>query len=397
MNGIFRALAGIQLAWVCSASQAIDVLAATVEVECTGRPGAQVAIRWGHPDHAVNPYMPLFAVPCGVGRRTVSLELRDRNSEFEVQTEGGIETSYAVEVKLADGSHIRLDHGGSPEVVTRGAGFALVRSSGPNRYGEQNFRVQLTGGRPATARIVAQVAGDRGDARMAMRWGHPDFHDNEYFPLWSLKPASPQERSFLLTDAKSEFEIQTEGGEGTTYHLSIWLDAGAGVGMQPSIEIAHRLTGTRVSSGTNAGDRFAPGRGNAYGETNVGVTVPALPDVPPEARWAMVSLLRRAGPAGGGPVPYAGQLGLGARGHYTSIRSAEPFDVELVGGGGATTDDCGKGNGRTTVLRAGQTLPDGDFTAAFGRNPTYPVSFAACAYRSVPGFNIAVFTVPDAQ
>jgi hypothetical protein len=385
------------LSLACAYVGASESLSANLEVECTGRPGAQVAMRWAHPDYSgPDAYMPLFTVPCGVGRRSTSLLLLHRNSEFEIQTEGGIQTSYAVEATLGDGSNIRLDHTGSPDVITRGSGFSLIRSSGPNRYGEQNFRVVVPEGKVAAVRVVATSTGDRGDAQMALRWGHADFNEHEYFQLWKVKPSGPQELTFHLADSKSEFEIQTEGGEGTGYHLAVWLDFGDGVGMQPSIDISHRLSGTSIGSGTNNGDTFAPTKGNAYGEINVRATVPELPVlVTPPGNWSTVGFMRRPGPANGGPIPYVGQLGLGSGGHFTAIQSAEPFDVELVGGGGATTDDCGKANGRTVLLRKGQRLSDKDFESAFGHNPIYPTPFAGCAYSDVPAFNIQVFTVSN--
>ena len=381
---------------ICANVQAQATADADIQVECSGQSGAQVAIRWGHPNYSIGEYMPLFTARCGAGIQKTKVKILDFNSQFEVQTEGGIETSYMIKITISGPKgveSVELNHTGSPDIITRGNGFTLSRSSGPNKYGEQNFRVQLKPGQTAAVRMVAESTGDNGGTQMALRWGHPDFHENEFFPVWTVKPGLSQEKKFTLTDPRSEFEIQTEGGEGTGYHLSVWLDAGQGMGMQPSIEIAHKLRGTSFKTSGKNPNTFQIPRGNAFGEMNVRVNVEGLQITRVEPVWSQVSFTRK--PITAGPVPFVGQIGLGFfnQGKFTKIRSAEPFDIELVGGG-ATTDDCFKANGRTRLLRAYQELPDSDFQALYGINPFYPRTLVACAYADVPGFVIQVYTIP---
>ncbi len=315
----------------CGASLQAQMQAiATVTVGCSGKPNAQVAIRWGHPDHDENEYVPLFTVHCSQGVQTEQVPLLDQKSEFEIQTEGGIDTSYAVKVSIPgpqnQANYIDLTYDDAPDPVIRGTGFTVARSSGPNKYGEQNFRVGLPAGTTAATKIIAQSSGDRSSAQMALRWGHPDFNDHGYFPLWTIKAGTAQEKDFSLKDAKSEFEIQTEGGEGTKYHLSIWLDLGKGLAMQPNIEIAHQLEGTQITSATsNDGVTFEPSKGNVYGEGNVRVTVPWLPSnrIPPSASNGGINLVYNYGdvmPSTTPPTPIQFQF----RGNLLSNTSSSP-------------------------------------------------------------------------
>ena len=265
-------------------AQAKESVDAAIKVECKGKSGSQVAIRWGHPTHDLNEYRPIFTVPCGTGpQSTPKFKVLDYDSEFEIQTEGGIETGYSVRASIYDdgmreSDFIELNHLGSPEVKVNDYRIGLSRSSGPNKYGEQNFRVRLPPGvTSAQVKIDAQVTGNQGDAQLALRWGHNDFHENEYFPIWTVKAGvKTQPKIFTLTAPNSEFEIQTEGGEGTGYTLLIWIDLGQGMGMMPSVGIAHKLSGTGYQSGTTL-VKFGAGRGNAFGELNVTVTDPELP------------------------------------------------------------------------------------------------------------------------
>lgn len=377
---------------------------ATVEAECTGRNGAQVAIRWGHPTYASNEYItPIFTVPCGVGKRQKMLKILHRDSQFEIQTEGGIETAYAVKTTVIRNGQVagsmQINHQGSPTVVTRGGGFMLSRSSGPNRYGEQNFRVKLSPASSANVRVLAQVTGNRPGAQLAMRWGHPDFHDDEYFDTWTIPAGNAQSKTFRLTDTDSEFELQTEGGVGTGYHVSIWVYAGEPVGMMPSVEISHKLHGSDHTISTN-GVTFSRSRGNVYGELNVDVTAPWLPEkLAPLPEWVTVTL-RPQGIAGTGPLPYTGTLGFGATGRFTKIRSAEHFNIELVGDGGWNTD-CGKDNGKTAFVRRGQEMDPDEFKGLFGANPVYPYSFVGCSWapgtEPVPAISFQAWVVPDAK
>lgn len=269
---------------------------ATIQVQCAGgEKNAQVAIRWASPNHdSANNilHVPVFKVKCGDSQQPMQAQsttttLPYPNSELEIQTEGGVMTSYVAQI-IVDSQKPNLkntlvvEHSGSPSVAYTGAGFQMSRSSGPNKYGEQNFRVTLTN--PASAKahvkIVAQSKGDRSDAQMALRWGHPDFNKTSYFPLWTIKPGAAQTKAFTLTNAKSEFEIQTEGGTGTGYNLQIYVDVGQGMPTQPSILIAYNKPTTDFENGYTD-ISFSEPNGNIYGEMNIKVEAPWI--VPPAA------------------------------------------------------------------------------------------------------------------
>lgn len=387
--------AGVILACASVAPAHAQSASATVQAECSGGAQSQIAIRWGHPGYAGQPLMPLTAVRCGTGMKTVQLQVPVLSSEIEIQTEGGIETGYTVRVNI-DGPRpgqsgtVTLSHQGSPSVVTRAAGMALRRSSGPNRYGEQNFRLTLPSA-TATARVIAQSSGNRGGAQMALRWGHPDFHDNEFFPLWTVPAGPAQEKTFRLTATDSEFEIQTEGGEGTGYHLSGWLDVGHGMGMQPSFESSHRKSGIAFSSQTGGGTAFRASTGNVYGEGHVAVTVPGLPkSVPVSNPGAQTLLFRLDGPISGA---FAGVFGSGARGRITRLQNESMVPVDVVGTAGSSAD-CFKGTANTKVLAVRQATTDAEFAALFPQGLAYPARLVACAPLdgSVPNVGV-VFLV----
>jgi hypothetical protein len=256
---------------------------ASVRVQCSGAPGARVALKWRHPDvNSGAQVLPLFITLCnGNVHQQPDFPVPFRDSEIEVQTEGGIQTAYAVEVTIQRGpttlGRLHLHHRGSPEVTNRAPHMVqLTRSAGPSTTGEQNFRVRLLDRPSAAATIVARSAGDRSDAQLALRWGHRDYHENEYFPTWTV-PAGPMKRkdAFPLNARESEFEIQTEGGERTAYNVSIWIDQDPS--MLPTIELVHRLTGTDIAF-EGSGATFTASSGeNAYGEMNVRVSVPSIP------------------------------------------------------------------------------------------------------------------------
>lgn len=369
----------LSLLLLCGAGlRAQTTATAIIQVSCTGKSNATVAIRWGHPNYAQSEYTPLFTVHCNQGVQTEQVTLLDQNSEFEVQTEGGIDTTYAMTVNIpgpqGKPNTIYLTFDSAPDPVTRGAGFTITRSSGPNKYGEQNFRIGLPTGTALPTKIIAQSSGDKSNAQMALRWGHSDFNDNPYFPLWTIKAGSAQQKEFSLKDPKSEFEIQTEGGEGTGYHLSIWFDQGKGYDMQPNIEIAHQLEGTQITTATNDGVRFDPSKGNIYGEGNVRVTVPWLPSnrTPPTAGNPPLTLyLINAG------TYFTNKFGAGASGTIQTVTNGEGFPITLLSdanlGGG-----CAKpGN---ALVMANQPATAAQLAMLYGPGPLrYPRTFAACA------------------
>ena len=80
---------------------------ATIQVACGGQPHSnktpKVAIRWGSPSYSQNEYFSLWQVPCNNQPQTLTgqlpggkpgFALLNRQSQLEVQTEGGVETHY---------------------------------------------------------------------------------------------------------------------------------------------------------------------------------------------------------------------------------------------------------------------------------------------------------------
>ena len=270
---------------------------ATVSVQCTGKQGAKVTLRWN--------FMKMFSVPCeldgdmGMVMPAAShppepIVVDAPKSQIEIQTEGGIETSYHVNVTIDSqrpplNNFIDVYNYGSPSVVSTNEGFTIKRSAGPNKYGEQNFRVTLANAKDTPVKIVAQSSGDSSKAQVALRWGHPDFNDHAYFPLWTVKAGGPLTKISSINDQKSEFEIQTEGGTGTGYTISIYLNLGGGFGLQPSIKIVHNKPTHDFDTGTTD-ITFSPSNGNIYGEMNIDVDAPWVqppPSMPaPPSGWA---------------------------------------------------------------------------------------------------------------
>lgn len=378
-----------------------------LQIECKGPSNGQIAIRWGSPHYGDNQYMPLFETACNQSPKTTLVSVTNPNSQFEVQTQGGIETAYEMSATLVSpsnqaGQSIQIDHDVTADATTHGSGFTLTRSSGPNKYGEQNFRVALSSPGIIPVRVTAQATGNN-SAQVALRWGHPDFEDNGYIGVWKTKPGPAQTRTFSLNAQKSEFEIQTEGGTGTSYSILIWLGIPGQDSTMPSIVINHQVQGGTVVETSFNNVQFNPSKGNIYGEMDVGVTIPWItaPVAPPQpkAGWAVVSMMMRT-MAGSGPVPYAGTLGLGAagQGHFTQIQNDEnyPIELELVGMGGSTSD-CGKNNGKTGILQAHALTAADVFTKLFGSSPQYPASFAGCAGMNPPpqAFQFSAYTVAN--
>ena len=379
-RGVFRPRRAfvLSLLLLCGMSlHAQTTATASIKLGCTGKSNATVAIRWGHPNYDQSQYAPLFTVHCNQGVQTEQVTLLDQKSEFEVQTEGGIDTSYGMTVNIpgpqGTPNTIYLTFDSAPDPVVRGGGFTIIRSSGPNRYGEQNFRIGLPAGTAAPTKIIAQSSGDRSNAQMALRWGHPDFNDHAYFSLWTIKAGNAQEKEFRLTDPKSEFEIQTEGGEGTGYHLSIWFDLGNGFDMQPNIEVAHQLEGTQITTATNDGVAFDPSKGNIYGEGNVRVTVPWLPS-------------NRTSPAvSNPPVPlylinagtyFTNTFGTGASGTIQTVTNGENFPIVLLSNANLVGGCTKAGN---ITLGPHEPTKPAQLVALYGPAPLkYTRTFAAC-------------------
>ena len=84
---MFRRGSGFVLSLVllCGVSLHAQTTAkATVQVGCTGKSNATVAIRWGHPDYDQNQYAPLFTVHCnqGVQTETATLWIKRANLRY---------------------------------------------------------------------------------------------------------------------------------------------------------------------------------------------------------------------------------------------------------------------------------------------------------------------------
>lgn len=356
---------------------------AQIDVRCTGKSGSQVAIRWGAPSYSSTPVMPLFTTSCSrVGQpmqtRSTSAVLTSPDSEFEIQTEGGIETAYFVNVTLDSNqpnkkNSIWIDHAGSPSVAYTGDGFTLTRSSGPNKYGEQNFRVRLLNSPSARVKIIAQSTGNQSNAQLALRWGHPDFHDNEYFSLWTVKAGPARQRDFVLGHDKSEFEIQTEGGEGTGYNLSIWIDTGKGMSKQPSIEIAHRRPSTQVGTGVTD-MTFKPATANVYGEMNTKIRAAwIVPPTPPAATTGGLNLVYHLGRAPAG---------------YPSYNATVRFLGSWTAGSGSIVSGA-----RTTFVRDQTVVVSGGFDNSYS-NAEFNLQPGAWSIQAFPvvGGQIGIVT-----
>jgi hypothetical protein len=247
----------------------------TFDMQCQGDSGSEVAVRWGHPNYDSAAVIPSFVAPCDGLIHQTPVTLSAKNSEFQVETQGGFVSRYALNMRLlgstaeASGS-FNLSRTVLPPLTLSAPSVIIHRSSGPNKYGEQNFRVELPSESPASVTINAQSMGDRTDAQLAIRWGHPDFNDHAYFPLWKIKAGSPQSRTFHLKDRKSEFEIQTEGGINTTYQIAISFVLGIPEIANPTLQINHQQ---ETDFGSSGGVTFTLESGDPYGTRKVRLKV----------------------------------------------------------------------------------------------------------------------------
>ena len=362
---------------------------ATIQIQCSGNSDAKVAIRWSHPSYSSpDPYMPLWSVPCSSGTATKTLTVSHAASQFEIQTEGGSLTSYMVSVTVngqngTPNNNITITHSGEGDPVVHGNDVGITRSAGPNQYGEQNFRVTIPQGSTPNVKVLADSSGDRPDAQMALRWGHPDFHENEYFSLWTVKPGGKQEKQFRLGDQNSEFEIQTEGGTGTGYSMSIWFDFGSGFKNEPSVEISHQQSRT-IPTISSTDVTFTPSGANPTGEMTVDVNAPWIKDAMTDpcggpAQTQDFALARQ--PSG---IYFAASPSLGAsscvnRAVKFSIGQS-PYRVIFIPIKAGATLDC---SAATVALGPyGSQSVDStadQMTELFGSaNPQLPLNFAAC-------------------
>ena len=332
--------------------------------------------------------MPLWSVPCSAVAATKHLKVLHANSEFEIQTEGGSLTSYMVGVTVNGQSgaanNITITHRGEGDPVVRGNDVEITRSAAPNPYGEQNFRVTIPQGTAANVKIVAETSGDRPDAQIALRWGHPDFHDNEYFPLWTIKPGSRQEKQFRLEQQNSEFEIQTEGGIGTTYSMSIWLDFGSGFRNEPSIQLSHLQPRTDVSKAFTDVTFDATGA-NPTGEMRVRVNAAWIKETPPNGpcsggpQTQTFALTRHVGNVYSGTSPSLGPSVCVNRAMKFSINES-PYRVNFIPLEPGDTPDCSSATvSLGPYLSAPVESTSDQMEALFKRtDPELPLSFAAC-------------------
>jgi hypothetical protein len=261
---------------------------ATVGLSCNGTsPSAQVALRWGHPNYNSTPLDPttsILKVPCqGTIEHAYNVSAKD--SQFEIQTEGGAHTGYEIHAQITDRNsrtHVislihQPDMDKDPQVSD--SRITLTRSAGPNVYGEQNFRVKLSPDAKPTVKIEMNGNNFFKTGQVALTWGHPDFNNAAFLhpSPWKLKVnADPQigpglDQQFKLDSANSEFEIQTEGGVETSYLIKMWFDFGTGFPAQPSVVITHHPS---VQISTDSPDMFKSSEGNQFGEIDVRVTDP---------------------------------------------------------------------------------------------------------------------------
>jgi hypothetical protein len=412
--GYFSTFLLLGLCAIAPYARANTVAQFDLQIECQGPSNGQIAIRWGSPTHDKNPYISLsnnlFKTSCNTPPQSLMVTVPNQDSEFEVQTQGGIETKYQLKASIVSpankaGPYVQINHDVSADATTNGTGFTLKRSSGPNKYGEQNFRVTLDAPGTIPVFIEIQPYGTPG-AQVALRWGHPDFNDHGYIGTWKVKagaspgsdPSVAKTNAFSLNAQKSEFEIQTEGGVDTSYQILIWLGIPGQRSLMPSITINHGVpAGTGIESSQND-ETFIPSKGNVYGEMNVKVHIPwvtlvAATPAPPVPGWSQVSMTHPQG-----LLTYQGTIGLvvGGQGHFTQIENDENYPIELVGSKG-TTADCGKGNGKTGVLTAHEPMPAAMFAALFPGNPTYPVTISGCvALNPEPSaFQFSAWTIPN--
>lgn len=147
-----------------------------VKLDCTGNDGGFVTLKWGHPDKDDDGYFkPFLRAFRGQAEAAFNFVIADKNSEFEVQTEGGRATGYRLRIWFGapepDGPSV-VPSGPPPlpadltavvpnlELVfnysnvagqpaktdfRNNGGVFVRRSAGPNGTGEQNVRVDLDG------------------------------------------------------------------------------------------------------------------------------------------------------------------------------------------------------------------------------------------------------------
>ena len=118
--------------------------------------------------------------------------------------------------------------------------------------------------------LQASCSGDQNGAQLAMRWGHPNHDQNEYFPKRTIQRGKSVSLEFVCADRLSELELQTEGGKGTGYTISIRFDKGDAVSPQtmPTILLEHSSGHDNdVVNGGVGAKRSSPL--NEYGEQNI--------------------------------------------------------------------------------------------------------------------------------
>ena len=79
---------------------------------------------------------------------TKDFSLPDAKSEFEIQTEGGETTGYVLTISIDEKKAFEATHNTTPKSGTTSEAFGVcgvARSAGPDKYGEQNFRIDLRG------------------------------------------------------------------------------------------------------------------------------------------------------------------------------------------------------------------------------------------------------------
>ena len=127
-------------------------------------------------------------------------------------------------------------------------------------------------------KLTLRVNGDGdGDSHASIRWGSPDFSDNEVFPRWDVARGTEDTKEFDTSDDTSEFEIQTQGGKVTGYSLLIEIDG------KPAIICKFNSRPGGDTEFTNLGVVHTERSGdlNSYGEGNIRINFNAKPNPGP--------------------------------------------------------------------------------------------------------------------
>jgi hypothetical protein len=98
-----------------------------------------------------------------------------------------------------------------------------------------------------------------------IRWGHPDFHEHEYFTPWTVFAGKEGTKVFSVFENSTEFEIQTEGDSFTGYALRVEVDG------KEAIICNFKVNGSAQFSNNGVVRTILSGGINGTGETSIRV------------------------------------------------------------------------------------------------------------------------------